>query len=150
MAVKQRKHLIWIVRRGGERIFVRVGQGGQVFAEPDELAIEAVKKEVRFPGLRKFAVENALIESGLGTGVGHLIIPGQGWEFLATTFTHSFGKRGIAVADDVSKRSGLAVFLAHEKQGKKGREQDCAGSEFQALEVDEVVRSEERRVGKAR
>ena len=69
--------------------------------------------------------------------VGRFGLPTERGELCAPSLPHGLHQPRVAMADKILKRRLFAVFLAHEEQGNKRGEQDCAGGEFQLLEADE-------------
>ena len=66
--------------------------------------------------------------------VRSLPLPGEGAELLTAAAAHRLDELRVRVADEIRKRRGLPVFLAHEQEGKVWGQQDRGGQELQGLE----------------
>src|SRR5438876_82914 len=70
----------------------------------------------------------------LGLGIGRRSPPPERGELGPSPTPDRLGELGAFVAREVRKRRGLGVFLAHEQEGKVGRDQHSAGGELGPLE----------------
>src|SRR5947209_17053458 len=82
-------------------------------AAMEQRLIEAAQRSVRLV-CSQFMVQARRFERGLSLRIGHFTLPLKRAKFLGAAAAHCLGQRRVAMAGEVEKRRGLAIFFAHE------------------------------------